>query len=80
MVLRFGQYLIDLKVFQRVEIIFLIMGHTKNICDRRFKDLKNKFHHCNVYTMDQLLKTLADGNKEHVNVIPGDKTFIQQLG
>ena len=51
MVLRLGQYLIDLKVFQRVEIIFLIMGHTKNMCDRRFKDLKNKFHHRNVYTM-----------------------------
>ena len=43
MVLIFGQYHIDLKVFQRVEIKFLIMCHTKNICDRRFKDLKNNF-------------------------------------
>ena len=54
-------------------IIFLIMGHTKNICDRRFKDLKNKFHHHNVYTMDQLLKTLSNDNKEYINVIPVDK-------
>ena len=73
MVLRFAQFLIDTKVFQRVEIIFLIMGHTKNICDRRFKDLKNKFHHRNVYTRKQLIDTLSSDNEKYVKVIPVDK-------
>ena len=69
MVLRLGQYLIDAGIFRRIEIIFLIMGHTKNICDRRFKDLKNRFHHRNVYTMEQLIKTLSDGNENVVKVV-----------
>ena len=73
MVLRLAQFLIDIKVFKRVEIIFLIMGHTKNICDRRFKDLKNKFHHRNVYTMKQLIEVLSTDNQEYVNVIKVDK-------
>ena len=76
MVLRLGQYLIDTKVFQRVEIIFLIMGHTKNICDRRFKDLKNQFHHRNIYTMTQLVKTLSEGNQQYVHLIPVERNVF----
>ena len=70
MVLRFAQYLVDCCIFKRVEAIFLIMGHTKNICDRRFKDLKKQFHHKNVYTFDQLITTLSHKNERYVNVIP----------
>ena len=55
MVIRFGQYLVDKGIFKKVEIIFLITGHTKNICDRRFKDLKCNFHTRNVYTFDSLM-------------------------
>ena len=76
MVLRLGQYLIDTEIFKRVEIIFLIMGHTKNICDRRFKDLKNKFHHRNVYTMQQLVNTLSEGNEQYVDVIPVNRNVF----
>ena len=54
MVLHFTQYIVDCNIFKRVEVIFLVMGHTKNICDHRFKDLKKHFHHRNVYTFDQL--------------------------
>ena len=44
-----------------MEIIFLITGHTKNICDRRFKDLKQNFHHRNVYTFKQLTAVMKEG-------------------
>ena len=70
MVLRFAQYLVDIQVFKRVQIIFLIMGHTKNICDRRFKDLKKIFHHRNVYSFPQLTQVLSECNKDYVSVIP----------
>ena len=61
MVLRFAQYLIDADIFKRVEIVFLIAGHTKNICDRRFKDLKMNFHPKNVYTFNQMIEVLGQG-------------------
>ena len=61
MVMRFGQYLVDRGIFNEVEIIFLITGHTKNICDRRFKDLKANYHRRNIYTFDQLIKVLKEG-------------------
>ena len=70
MVLRFAQYLIDTRIFKKVQVIFLIMGHTKNICDRRFKDLKKSFHYRNVYTFNELIRILSYENKEFVNVIP----------
>ena len=62
MVLKFAQYLVDCDVFKRVEVIFLVMGHTKNICDRRFKDLKKSFHKRNVYAFNQLIKVLGKGS------------------
>ena len=41
------------------------MGHTKNICDRRFKDLKHRYHNRNVYTVNQLIKVLAEDNNNY---------------
>lgn len=70
MVLRFAQYLVDTHIFKRVEVIFLVMGHTKNICDRRFKDLKKTFHHRNVYTFRRLIEILSKNNEQYVDVIP----------
>ena len=48
----------ETKVYETVEIIFLVCGHTKNICDRKFKELKRDFHHKNIYTMSQLINAL----------------------
>ena len=67
-VLRFAQYLVDIDIFLTVNVIFLIMGHTKNICDRRFKDLKKMFHSKNVYTYRQLIQVLGQDNQEYVKV------------
>ena len=79
MVMKFAQYLVDCDVFEKVEIVFLIMGHTKNICDRRFKDLKKQFHKRNVYTFQQLICVLRQGkdseqNNTYVEVYPILKT------
>lgn len=61
MVLRYMQYLVDCRVFKKIEIVFLIAGHTKNICDRRFKDAKHNFHKQNVYSMDDLIDVMKQG-------------------
>ena len=55
MVLRYLLYLVEKKVYKTVEAVFLVAGHTKNVCDRLFKQLKGGFHYNNVYTMNQLI-------------------------
>ena len=55
MVLRYLLYLVEARIYKTVEAVFLVCGHTKNICDRLFKQLKRDFHHKNVYTMGQLM-------------------------
>lgn len=61
MVLRYMQYLVDCCVFKEIEIVFLIAGHTKNICDRRFKDAKHNFHKRNVYSIADLVEIMKMG-------------------
>ena len=48
-------YLVESRIYKTVESFFLVCGHTQNICDRLFKQLKRDFHHKNVYTMGQLM-------------------------
>ena len=57
-VLRYALYLVEKRIYKSVELVFLVCGHTKNVCDRMFKELKQKFHHKNVYTMSQLITVL----------------------
>ena len=56
MVLRYLLYLVEKKVYKTVEAVFLVAGHTKNVCDCLFKQLKRGFHYKNVYTMNQLIR------------------------
>lgn len=39
MVLRLGLWLLDMGIHEEVEVLFLKASHTKNICDRWFKDM-----------------------------------------
>ena len=55
MVLRYLLYLVKSRIYKTVEGVFLVFGHTQNICDRLFKQLKRNFHHKNVYTMGRLM-------------------------
>jgi hypothetical protein len=53
-VLRLAVLFVELRYYRRVNIIFLVAGHTKNAADRLFNLLKNVYRKSQVYTMDQL--------------------------
>ena len=57
-VVRFLMWLVELRVFPRVRLFFLVKGHTKNAVDRMFNLLKHSYHCLDIYTYDQLHKTL----------------------
>ena len=67
MVLRYALYLVEKGIYKAVELVFLVCGHTKNVCDRLFKELKQRFHHKNFYNMSQMVSVLNVSYK--VNVI-----------
>ena len=58
-VLKMAAYFVERRWFQKVNLIFLVKGHTKNDCDRMFNLLKAQWHKSNVYTFDQALDILA---------------------
>ena len=58
MVLRLPLWLLDIGLYQEVKVVFLIAGHTKNVCDRLFKDLKKDCHKSDIFTMDSLIKLM----------------------
>jgi hypothetical protein len=57
-VLRLAPWLVECKLFKKVEIIFYVRGHTKNACDRLFNQLKLRYHRHQTYTMRQLVDLL----------------------
>jgi hypothetical protein len=63
MVLRLAVFLVENGYYENVEFVFLIVGHTKNPCDRMFNMLKTEFRRSNVYTMTQLLAKLNANEK-----------------
>ena len=66
-VIRLVPYLLEMGYFHHVEFMFLVVGHTKNNCDRWFNTLKSRYGKFNVYTKLQLLKFLFTVSKQ-VNV------------
>jgi hypothetical protein len=46
-------------IFKTVNILFLIAGHTKNVCDRRFNNLKKLYNKSYVYTLHQAVEVLG---------------------
>jgi hypothetical protein len=59
-VLRLAPLFVELRYYRRVNIIFLVAGHTKNAADRLFNLLKQQYRKCQVYTMSQLQETLDE--------------------
>ena len=68
-------YLVEKEIYKTVELIFLVCGHTKNVCDSMFKQLKHKFHHKNIYTMHQLMNALHYSPKVHAVRAPSEVHF-----
>ena len=56
-------FLVELKYFKKVQLMFLIIGHTKNACDHLFNALKNLYRQENIYTFPQLLIRLDKSDK-----------------
>jgi hypothetical protein len=63
MVTRLFQYLVERGYFQKVNLIFLVKGHTKNLCDRAFNLLKIEYHNKNIYSTKELMKVLNTYNQ-----------------
>ncbi|KAG7361881.1 hypothetical protein IV203_025547 [Nitzschia inconspicua] len=65
-VLLLAPYLVEMGYFTTVNMLFLVVGHTKNVCDRRFNNLKQVYHNSQVFTTDQAVEVL--GSSEYVTV------------
>jgi hypothetical protein len=57
-VLRLALWLVECKLFKKVEMIFYVRGHTKNACDRLFNQLKLRYHRNQIFTMRQMIEVL----------------------
>jgi hypothetical protein len=53
-VLRLALLLVELGYFKKVEFIFYVRGHTKNLCDRMFNLLKKRYHPSQIYSKEAL--------------------------
>ena len=58
MVLRFISYLVAKGYYRHVEVLYLIAGHTKNVCDTMFNTIKKSLLGKNLYTYEHLVEWL----------------------
>jgi hypothetical protein len=68
MVLRLATYLVEAEYFEKVSFVFYIVGHTKNACDRWFNMLKKTYRRSNIYSFEQLTKSMETHNNINVTV------------
>ena len=72
-VLALSPYLVECGYFKEVQFVFLVVGHTKNACDRIFNNLKETYHKVNVWTYKQLLHVLEISWKVSIHpIVPID--------
>ena len=57
-VLKLALWIMAMGYFKSVQFIFLVVGHTKNAADRLFNSLKHEYRKQNLFTFDQLARTL----------------------
>ncbi len=58
-VLKLALWLKEMGYFKQVNFVFLIVGHTKNVCDRLFNLLKHEYQKRNTFTMDKLIDAVS---------------------
>ena len=58
MVVLFFVYLFKRVLFKKVNLIFLVKGHTMNICDRILNLLKLVYHNRHIHSTDKLMEML----------------------
>ena len=54
--------LVEKGYYKEVEFVFLVVGHTKNPCDRWFNALKADYRRQNLFTFKELLKSVNKNN------------------
>ena len=75
MVIWMGAFLVERKFFRKVNLIFLIKGHTKNMCDRMFNQMKKNYRNRNVYTLEDTYKILDLQDNVIVAPVKGEELF-----
>ena len=74
MVIRMAAYILELKYFRKINLIFLVKGHTKNMCDRMFNSMKSRYQHRNVYTLKDTFRIL--NLDDNITVYPTSSTIF----
>ena len=68
-VLHLALLLVKLSLFEQVEFIFYVCGHTKNVCDHMFNLLKKRYHCSQIYSTERLSTLLNEiDNVEYTHV------------
>jgi hypothetical protein len=57
-VLKLAAWIMAMGYFKVVNLIFLVVGHTKNSADRLFNSLKGEYRRQNIFTMEGLIESL----------------------
>jgi hypothetical protein len=72
-VLHLVPLLVECGYFKEVQFCFLIIGHTKNVCDWIFNSLKYKSHKINIWTFLKLLSVIDDSYQVTIlEALPSD--------
>jgi flavodoxin len=74
-VLRLAVLFVELEFYRRVNIIFLVAGHTKNAADRLFNLLKKEYRKKQVFTMTQLQDVLDQNSYVSCNKVGEDDFY-----
>jgi hypothetical protein len=61
--------------FKKIEIFFYVRGHTQNVCDRMFNQLKLDFHKRNIHVFEQMMNLLNLHPHTMEYDYPTDKLF-----
>ena len=67
MVIHFKNWLCKKKYFKHIQESFLMKGHTKNPCDRKFSGLKKTYSKSNMPVIDALIQSFNKGNNLHAD-------------
>ena len=59
-VMKLMVWLCEMGYFKKISFIFLVVGHTKNSCDRHFNLQKKGYRKGNIFVMDELLTVLDE--------------------
>ena len=72
--LKMGAYLVACGWLKKINFIFLVKGHTQNICKRMFNLLKVKLYRSIISSMDQALEVL--NTVENVSTIKASNIHL----